>query len=37
MLKQVVVFDAGDLPSGVYLYVLEVNEFTAEKKMLLIR
>jgi hypothetical protein len=30
-------FDAGDLPSGIYVYRLAVNGFEAHKKMLLIR
>lgn len=34
---QTVQFDAGDLTSGVYVYTMEVNGFTAQKKMLLIR
>ncbi|HEY3296423.1 MAG TPA: T9SS type A sorting domain-containing protein [bacterium] len=31
------VFNAGNLPSGIYVYRLAVNGFTAEKKMLLIK
>ncbi|MBU0509107.1 T9SS type A sorting domain-containing protein [bacterium] len=33
----VVSFDAANLPSGLYLYRIEVNGFTAEKKMLLMK
>lgn len=30
-------FDAGDLPSGVYLYKLQINDFTSVKRMTLLR
>jgi hypothetical protein len=30
-------FNAKDLPSGVYVYRLEVNGFTAQKKMVLLK
>src|SRR5690554_1465884 len=30
-------FEAGDLPSGVYIYKIQVNNFEASKKMILIR
>lgn len=33
----VVAFDAADLPSGLYVYRLEVNGFVAERKMLLMK
>jgi hypothetical protein len=32
-----VLFDAGDLPSGIYFYTLHAYDFTATKKMLLIK
>ncbi len=35
--RHVVSFDARNLPSGVYLYRLNINGFTAEKKMLLLK
>lgn len=30
-------FDAGNLPSGVYLYKLQINDFTSVKRMTLLR
>lgn len=35
--RHVVSFDAGDLPSGMYLYRLEVNGFAVQRKMLLLK
>jgi len=35
--RHVVSFDAGDLPSGMYLYRLQVNGFAVQRKMLLIK
>ncbi len=32
-----VIFDAGQLPSGIYFYALEAGEFRAVRKMLLLR
>jgi hypothetical protein len=35
--RYTVAFAATDLPSGVYVYRLEVNDFTAQKKMVLLK
>jgi hypothetical protein len=32
-----VVFDASSLPSGIYIYQIEVNDFVSTKKMILIK
>ena len=32
-----VTFDGSNLPSGVYVYRLDVNDFTATKKMILMK
>ena len=32
-----VIFDTGELPSGVYFYRLQAEEFTATKKLLLVK
>jgi hypothetical protein len=35
--RHIVSFDAANLPSGVYVYRLNVNGFVSEKKMLLMK
>jgi hypothetical protein len=35
--RHAVTFDGSNLPSGVYVYRLDVNDFTATKKMMLMK
>jgi hypothetical protein len=35
--RHIVTFDAGQLPSGVYVYRIEANNFAAQKKMMLLK